>query len=263
MAFDSDDKAKRITGQTGPSRDDEAPTNEDSETSAVTAQIDFQVEGESCLGRYELRHRLGAGGMGEVYRAWDPLLQRSVAIKVIGQLVRDQAQMLERFAQEARAASALNHPNIVTVYDLGQHKEHPFIVMELVEGKTLQDRLAEPFSVEQIVGVSSQIAAGLAAAHEAGIVHRDLKPGNILIDRHGNVHILDFGVAAFRERQLEEEGESVEGEPTELMTSPGGRIVGTVGYMAPEALRGERVDHRADQFAFGVVMYEMATGKRP
>ena len=206
----------------------------------------------ATLGRYEIRQRLGAGGMGEAYRAFDPRLQREVAIQVIARRIQDRPEVLERFEEEARAASALNHPNIVTVHDIGEHEAFPYIVMELVYGESLRDQLAEPLPVERIVRLGSQLAGALAAAHERGVVHRDLKPENVVLTSQGVAKILDFGVA-----QFQPVGVDLESLPT--LGAEG--IVGTVGYMAPEALKGRPVDHRADQFALGAILYEMATGR--
>ncbi len=205
----------------------------------------------AMLGRYEIRDHLGAGGMGEVYRAFDPRLRREVAIKVISRRIRDEPEALRRFEQEARAASALNHPNIVTVHDIGEQEAFPYIVMELVDGDSLRSQTDEPFPVERIVRVGSQLAAALAAAHERGVVHRDLKPENVVLTPKGVAKILDFGVAQFQPVGLD--GQSL---PT-----LGAGLVGTVGYIAPEALQGRPVDHRADQFALGAILYELATGR--
>ena len=204
----------------------------------------------ATLGRYEIRQRLGAGGMGEVYRAFDPRLQREVAIKVISRRIEGDPDVLARFEEEARAASALNHPNIVTVYDIGEHEAFPYIVMELIEGESLRSETDEPLPVERIVRLGSQLAGALAAAHERGVVHRDLKPENVVLTPQGVAKILDFGVAQFQPVGL---------EVHDLPTLSAG-VVGTVGYMAPEALTGRPADHRADQFALGAILYELATG---
>jgi predicted ATPase/serine/threonine protein kinase len=217
-----------------------------------------RVEPGDSVGRYEVRELLGAGGMGEVYRGFDPRLQRDVAIKVIARRIGSGADVIERFEGEARAASSLNHPNIVTVHDFGEHEGRPFLVMELVEGKSLRELLGEPLPVGQLVELGAQIADGLAAAHANGVVHRDLKPENILVDRRGHARILDFGLARFGPA-AESAAETVAfGEPA----AGGETLVGTVGYMAPEAIRGRRTDARADQFALGAILYEMATGAR-
>jgi predicted ATPase/tRNA A-37 threonylcarbamoyl transferase component Bud32 len=205
----------------------------------------------ATLGRYEIRDRLGAGGMGEVYRAFDQRLHREVAIKVIAHRIEDQAGALGRFEEEARAASALNHPNIVTVYDIGEQQAFPYIVMELVEGDSLRSLMDTPLPVERVVRLGSQLAGALAAAHERGVVHRDLKPENVVVTPGGVAKILDFGLAQFQ---------PVEADPNSLPTLTRA-LVGTVGYMAPEALTGRAADHRSDQFALGAMLYEMATGR--
>ena len=212
------------------------------------------------LGPYEIVGAIGAGGMGEVYRARDPRLGRDVAIKVLPASLSADADRLHRFEQEARAAAALNHPNILAVYDIGTHDGAPYIVSELLEGETLRIPPAG-LPVRKAVEYALQIARGLAAAHEKGIVHRDLKPVNLFVTTDARVKILDFGLA-----KLTQAESSVEA-PTNLPTSPAintqaGMVLGTVGYMAPEQVRGLAVDHRADIFAFGVVLYEMLSGRR-
>ena len=191
--------------------------------------------------------------MGEVYRAFDTRLQREVAIKVLARRVQQRPGALQRFEEEARAASALNHPNIITVYDIGEEESFPYIVMELVEGESLRSMLARPWPVELLLHLAVQIADGLVAAHERQIVHRDLKPENILVSRQGIAKILDFGLA-----QLDEDVSSDQA-PAERPAAAG-VFVGTLGYLSPEALAGEPVDLRADQFAMGAILYEMATG---
>ncbi len=210
------------------------------------------------LGRYEVLARLGAGGMGEVYRARDLDLGRSVALKMLPQAVQADPERLHRFEHEARAASALNHPNIVTIYEIGYADAVPFIAMELVEGSTLRALLGRrPFLTKRVLALAAQATEGLAKAHEAGIVHRDLKPENIMVTRDGFVKILDFGLA-----KLQDSGafnsEAVTASPA---TRPG-VVMGTVGYMSPEQARGKPLDFRSDQFSCGAILYEMATGKR-
>jgi predicted ATPase len=215
------------------------------------------LESGQRLGRHEIRARLGAGGMGEVYRAFDTRLQREVAIKILGQGVRLRSGALQRFEQEARAASALNHPNIVTVYDIGEESSFPYIVMELVEGASLRQMLSGPWPIELLLHVAVQIADGLVAAHERHIVHGDLKPENILLNRQGIAKILDFGLAQFWIA-------GVALNPLEARLAEGslprGALLGTPGYLSPEIVRGEVADERADQFALGAVLYEMAAG---
>jgi predicted Ser/Thr protein kinase len=212
------------------------------------------------LGAYEILAPLGAGGMGEVYRARDTRLGREVAIKVLPAELASDSERLRRFEKEARSASSLNHPNIVTIYDIGSADSVSFIAMELVDGSSLRQLLiGGPVPVKRLLKLAPQIAEGLAKAHEAGIVHRDLKPENVMVTRDGLVKILDFGLA-----KLTSTGSgSGEGShlPTMTGTSPG-VVVGTVGYMSPEQASGEPVDFRSDQFALGSMLYEMATGKR-
>jgi len=212
------------------------------------------------LGRYEIRSLLGEGGMGEVYLARDPKLGRDVAIKVLPAQFSADAERLARFEQEASAAGALNHPNVLAVHDVGQHDGAPFVVSELLEGETLREKLrGAPLSQRKAVDYASQIARGLAAAHERGIVHRDLKPENIFITSDGRAKILDFGLA----KLTRGDGQQSQTEilTRRLDTDPGA-VMGTVGYMAPEQVRRKKVDQRADIFSFGAVLYEMLTGRR-
>ncbi|HSG00029.1 MAG TPA: serine/threonine-protein kinase, partial [Vicinamibacterales bacterium] len=223
------------------------------------------------LGPYEVIAPLGAGGMGEVYRARDTKLDRPVAIKVLPESFGDDPDRLTRFEREARAVAALSHPNILSIYDFGTHEGVAFAVMELLEGETLRARLAEGcLPARKAVEISLQIAGGLAAAHEKGVVHRDLKPENVFVTRDGRVKILDFGLAKVvaaadggpsdrRAGLLSPEMATVTG-PAKLTAA--GVVMGTVGYMAPEQVRGQAVDHRADLFAFGAILYEALTGTR-
>src|SRR5262245_48244160 len=212
----------------------------------------------SRFGPYEIIGQLGAGGMGQVYRARDPRLQRQVAIKIMldgGSLDRERQR---RFAQEAVAASALNHPNILTVYDVGVEGETHFIVSELVDGVSLRSEMNQGrLPLRRVVEIAHEIAEGLAAAHDAGIVHRDLKPENVMVTHDGRVKIVDFGLA----KGLDED-ESLFSESTATRTATG-LIVGTVPYMSPEQARGAKADFRADQFALGVLLYEMTTATHP
>src|SRR6266498_2415928 len=213
----------------------------------------------SRLGPYEILSPLGAGGMGEVWKARDTRLGREVAVKVLPAEVAADPSRLKRFEKEARAASALNHPNIVTIYDIGSVESVSYIAMEKVDGKTLREVLfSGPLPVKRLLQVAAQIADGLARAHEAGIVHRDLKPENVMVTRDGLVKILDFGLAKLTRTDSSGEGSHL---PTETGTSPG-VVLGTVGYMSPEQAGGQLVDFRSDQFSFGSILYEMATGKR-
>jgi serine/threonine-protein kinase len=212
------------------------------------------------LGRYEIRAQLGAGGMGEVYRARDDQLNRDVAIKVLpGALSRD-ADRLRRFEQEAQAAGALNHPNILAVYDVGMHDGAPYIVSELLDGEELREQLNDgSLSQRKALDYAQQIAQGLAAAHERGITHRDLKPENLFVTTDGRVKILDFGLAKLRPQR--NESVSSEIDTRKQITDPG-TVMGTVGYMSPEQVRGHEADHRSDIFSFGSILYEMLAGER-
>jgi len=211
------------------------------------------------LGPYEVLAPIGAGGMGEVYRARDTRLKRDVAIKVLPIAFTADSERLRRFEHEARSASALNHPNIVTVYDVGEQERTPYVVLELLEGQTLRERLAAgALGARKAAEYAVQIAHGLAAAHEKGILHRDLKPDNVFITKDGRVKILDFGLA---KTGHETTGANGTNAPTEAGTEPG-VVMGTVGYMSPEQVRGQPADQRSDLFAFGTMLYEMLTGKR-
>jgi len=210
----------------------------------------------SRLGPYTILAPIGAGGMGEVYRARDPRLGREVAVKVLPDGAGGDADRLRRFEQEARAASALNHPNILTVFDTGSQDGTVYLVTELLEGETLRERLAGgALPARKAVEIAVQVARGLAAAHERGIVHRDVKPENLFLTRDGRVKILDFGLARLQQSDIAE-------APTILTGTEPGVVLGTVGYMAPEQVRGQPADHRADLFALGAVLYEMLAGRR-
>jgi serine/threonine protein kinase len=211
------------------------------------------------LGPYEIVSPLGAGGMGEVYRAKDTRLGRDVAIKVLPESLAKDADRLRRFEQEARAVAALNHPNILAIHDLGTHQGAPFLVSELLEGETLREKIeAGPVPVRRAIEYALGIAQGLAAAHDRGIVHRDLKPENVFLTRDGRVKVLDFGLAKLlRPEEVHEAAVTITSPPT----LPG-MILGTMGYMSPEQVRGAATDARSDIFSFGAVLYEMLTGKR-
>jgi serine/threonine protein kinase/Tol biopolymer transport system component len=211
------------------------------------------------VGEYEVKSMLGAGGMGEVYRARDARLGRDVAIKVLPSLFSADSERLRRFEQEARAAAALNHPNILAVFQMGTYEGAPYLVSELLEGETLREQIKRgPLSVRKATDYGVQIARGLAAAHEKGIVHRDLKPENLFVTNDGRVKILDFGLAKLTQPQTSSEHDA----PTLTAETEAGVVMGTVGYMAPEQVRGQTADHRADIFAFGAILYEMLAGKR-
>ena len=215
------------------------------------------------LGAYEVLAKLGAGGMGEVYRARDTRLDRDVALKVLpAHLATDEAAR-SRFEREAKAIAALSHPNILAVYDIGQHNSIAFVVMELLEGETLRQRLNDAASaalpIRKVTQIGIEIAHGLAAAHDKQIVHRDIKPENIFLAADGRVKILDFGLA----RQTLAASSSSTDAATQIQQTDPGTVMGTVGYMAPEQVKAAPLDHRADIFALGCVLYEMASGRRP
>ena len=210
------------------------------------------------LGRYEVLTALGEGGMGEVYRAKDERLGRDVGIKVLPSSFSADPDRLRRFEQEARATGALNHPNVIVAHDTGQHDGAPYVVYELPEGTTLRALLTgTPLSASRTIRLGTDIAAGLAAAHDRGIVHRDLKPENLFVTREGRVKILDFGIASVTEST------GLAADTVTKQTTDPGMIVGTVGYMSPEQARSTPVDHRSDIFSLGVVLYEMLSGQRP
>jgi serine/threonine protein kinase/6-phosphogluconolactonase (cycloisomerase 2 family) len=222
------------------------------------------LEPGTRLGPYEIVSRIGAGGMSEVFKAHDSRIRRDVAIKVLPPTLAKFADRLHRFEQEARAVGALNHPNLLTLFDVGTEEGRPYLVTELLEGQTLRMHLRENgtavrLSIRKAVDFGIQIANGLAAAHERGIVHRDLKPENLFVTRDGRIKILDFGVAKLRSADdftLSDE------DTMEQDTSPG-TVIGTVGYMSPEQVRGQAVDGRSDIFSFGTLLYEMVTGEHP
>jgi serine/threonine protein kinase len=210
------------------------------------------------FGSYEIRSLVGVGGMGEVYRARDLHLNRDVAVKVLLNLSTD-PQRLNRFEQEARAVGALNHPNILAVYHMGIYQGMPYLVSELLEGETLRRAVKRgPLPVRKVIDYGAQIAHGLEAAHERGIVHRDLKPENLFLTREGRIKILDFGLAKLTQPLQPSEC----GSSTVTTGTDPGLVMGTVGYMSPEQVRGDSSDHRTDIFAFGAVLYEMLVGKR-
>jgi Tol biopolymer transport system component len=210
----------------------------------------------TSLGPYTIVGPLGAGGMGEVYRARDARLHREVAVKVLPASFAADSERLRRFEQEARATGQLNHPNIVAVYDIGTHDGTPYVVEELLEGDTLRARLAAgALPARKAIDYARQVAAGLAAAHQKGIVHRDLKPENLFVTHDGHLKILDFGLA-----KVTLVREALSSAPTEAGTGAG-VILGTVGYMSPEQVRGQPADHRSDLFSFGSVLYEMLAGR--
>jgi serine/threonine protein kinase/tetratricopeptide (TPR) repeat protein len=237
----------------------EAPAYADTSTLADEDQL--APEPEKTIGSYKVLGSLGAGGMGEVYLALDTRLGRRVALKLLREGVTRDEDRLNRFRQEARAASALNHPNILTIYEIGQTDSIHFIATELVEGQTLRRRLKQSrMSVPEALDVSIQIAAALAAAHKAGIVHRDIKPENIMLREDGYVKVLDFGIAKLTEQSSPPD---MDNATIPLLNTDTGVVMGTPNYMSPEQVRGLHVDGRADIFSLGVVMYEMAAGRPP
>src|SRR5258707_349762 len=212
------------------------------------------------LGQYDILGPIGAGGMGEVYAARDPILGRTVAIKILPLRLSNDKDSLARFSQEARKASALNHPNIRTIHEVGTDPfGAPYIVMEHIDGKDLRSYINDgPTQSRKLLDIAAQIADGLAAAHERSIVHRDLKPENLMVTNDGFVKILDFGLAKIMRAS------PGEGDVTAQLEMPGttpGTILGTVGYMSPEQATGRKLDFRSDQFALGAILYELATGK--
>ena len=214
-------------------------------------------ESGQIIGPYQLQGLLGAGGMGEVYRALDTRVGRQVAFKILPESLAGDEERRRRFEQEARLAAALNHPNIVAIYDVGIDQHPPYIVAELAPGESLRALIAKgPLAARKAVGVAAQIAAGLSAAHAARIVHRDLKPENVIVTPEGTVKILDFGVARAQPKP------TAGGETVTILQTVAGSVVGTAAYMSPEQARGEEVDHRSDQFSLGLVLYEMLSGKQ-
>jgi serine/threonine protein kinase len=210
------------------------------------------------FGRYEIREKIGSGGMGEVFAAFDPELNRSVALKILNADYSADEQKKIRFRREARAASGLNHPNIITIYEIGEVDGELFIATELIDGKTLREVIRRsPLHLLQSLQIASQIGDALAAAHAAGIVHRDIKPENVMVRHDGYVKVLDFGLA---KPTIENEGQV---STDEIIKTTPGLVIGSVRYMSPEQARGIKIDERTDLWSLGVVLYEMLRGTAP
>src|SRR6184192_3010222 len=217
----------------------------------------------STISRYRILEKLGSGGMGDVYLAEDMRLGRKVALKLLAEDVTGNRERLGRFDQEAYAASALNHPNILTVYEMGDEGGRHFIAAEFIDGMTLRKRLAtSPMDLSEVLSVAIQVADALEEAHAAGIIHRDIKPENIMIRRNGHIKVLDFGLAKLTERIVAEETDT-EAVTRALVQTDAGMVLGTSQYMSPEQARGKPVDARTDIWSLGVVLYEMAAGRAP
>ena len=215
------------------------------------------------LGPYEIVSALGAGGMGEVYRARDIRLDRIIAVKVLPELIASDTERLRRFEQEAKAVAALSHPNILSVHDIGVQAGIHFIVTELLVGQTLREKLSGgPLPPRRAADYGLQIVQGLAGAHKKGITHRDLKPENLFVTQDGRVKILDFGLAKQKQRSPHAAAEGATLASVEIAVTTPGLVLGTIGYMSPEQVRGDSVDHRTDIFSFGAVLYEMLSGRR-
>ena len=219
------------------------------------------VPGRTTLGSYRILEKLGSGGMGTVYLAKDARLGRRVALKLLPEHFAGDEELVRRFVQEARAASNLNHPNILTVHEIGEAEGRRFIVTELVEGRTLRERLSEGrFELGDALDICAQVAGALAKAHDAGVVHRDIKPENVMVDEEGHVKVLDFGIA---KRLAPAASVDTEAPTSAQVNTAAGVVLGTAAYMSPEQVRGQELDPRTDVWSLGVVLYEMLAGRPP
>ena len=212
------------------------------------------------LGRYEIREPLGVGGMGEVYLAYDGELHRSIALKILLPEIAHDAQRMHRFIQEARSASALNHPNILTIHEVGKADQLHFIATEFIDGENLREHFRHSrLKLGDLLDIAAQIASALAKAHNSGIIHRDIKPENIMVTRDGYVKVLDFGLSKLTEQAAMD----LEAPTQPFINTEPGKVMGTTRYMSPEQARGLEVDHRTDIWSLGVVLYEALTGHPP
>src|SRR5712671_736717 len=219
------------------------------------------ISPNTTIAQYTIVSKIGEGGMGVVWRARDSKLGRDVAIKVLPASLSENSDRLNRFEQEAQAAGALNHPNILVIFHVGTHHGAPYIVSELLEGETLRERMAgSALPQRKAIDYALQIARGLAAAHEKGIVHRDIKPDNVFVTNDGRIKILDFGLAKLT--GASDATQSQTEVPTRKVNTDPGTVMGTMGYMSPEQLKSQPADHRSDIFSFGAILYEMLSGKR-
>ena len=216
----------------------------------------------TAIAHYRIISKIGAGGMGEVYRAQDTELGRSVALKFLPSDVAAHQSRLKRFIQEAKTASALNHPNILTVYEIGRTNETTYLATEFVDGLTLRQHLHHSLKLNEVLDISIQIASALVAAHAAGIVHRDIKPENIMVRKDGIVKVLDFGLAKLTER-FDSSASGSEATTVALVNTEPGTVLGTAAYMSPEQALGREIDARSDIWSLGVVIYEMLTSRAP